>query len=94
MPPTSFYRMLRYRVGDCFCPVDMGIQIAFKHHALTIGVGLIAGSVFPESNRLIFDGISPCWHDFYVSSMGGAALVFERYLKGHAGRAFAAKHFR
>jgi hypothetical protein len=26
--------------------------------------------------------------------MGGAALVFERYLKGHAGRAFAAKHFR
>ena len=74
---TGFYRMQRYRVGDFFGPVDMGIHLAFKHNALTIGGGLLAGSVFPGSNRLVFAGISPCWHGFFVSSMGGAALVFD-----------------
>jgi aldehyde:ferredoxin oxidoreductase len=74
---TGFYRMQRYRVGDFFGPVDLGIHLAFKHNALTIGAGLLAGSVFPGSNRLVFAGISPCWHGFYVSSMGGAALVFD-----------------
>ena len=74
---SGFYRMQRYRVGDFFGPVDMGIHLAFKHNALTIGGGLLAGSIFPGSNRLIFAGISPCWHGFFVSSMGGAALVFD-----------------
>jgi len=74
---TGFYRMQRYRVGDFFGPVDMGIHLAFEQNALTIGAGLLAGSVFPGSNRLIFSGISPCRHGFYVSSMGGAALVFD-----------------
>ena len=74
---TGFYRVQRYRVGDFFGPVDLGIHLAFKHNALTIGAGLLAGSVFPGSNRLIFAGISPCWHGFYVSSMGGAALIFD-----------------
>jgi glyceraldehyde-3-phosphate dehydrogenase (ferredoxin) len=74
---TGFYRTQRYRVGDFFGPVDLGIHLAYKHNALTIGAGLLAGSVFPGSNRLIFAGISPCWHGFYVSSMGGAALVFD-----------------
>ena len=40
-------------------------------------VGLLAGSVFPGSNRLIFTGFSPCWGGFYISSMGGAGLVFD-----------------
>jgi glyceraldehyde-3-phosphate dehydrogenase (ferredoxin) len=74
---TGFYRMQRYRVGDFFGPVDLGIHLAFKHNALTIGAGLLAGSVFPGSNQLIFAGISSYWHGFYVSSMGGAALVFD-----------------
>lgn len=74
---TGFYRMQRYRVGDFFGPVDLGIHLAYKHDALTIGAGLLAGSVFPGSNRLVFAGISPCWHGFYVSSTGGAALVFD-----------------
>jgi glyceraldehyde-3-phosphate dehydrogenase (ferredoxin) len=73
---TGFYRMQRNRTGEFFGPVDMGIHLAFKHNALTIGAGLLAGSVFPGFNRLVFAGISPCWHGFYVSSMGGAALVF------------------
>ena len=44
---------------------------------MNVGGGLLAGSVFPGSNRLVFTGISPCWHGFYVSSMGGAALIFD-----------------
>ncbi|MBU4053373.1 MAG: aldehyde ferredoxin oxidoreductase [Proteobacteria bacterium] len=74
---NGFYRMKRYRVGDFFGPVDLGIHLSHKHNSLNIGAGLLAGSVFPGSNRLIFSGISPCWHGFYVSSMGGAALVFD-----------------
>ena len=74
---SGFYRMKRYPVGEFFGPVDLGLHLAFKHNCLTIGGGLLAGSVFPGSNRLIFAGISPCWHGFYISSMGGAALVFD-----------------
>ncbi len=74
---SGFYRMQHYRLGDFFGPVDLGIHLAFKNNNLTIGAGLLAGSVFPGSNRLLFTGISPCWHGFYVSSMGGAALVFD-----------------
>ena len=48
---TGFYRMQRYRVGDFFGPVDLGIHLAFKQNVLTIGAGLLAGSVFPGSNR-------------------------------------------
>jgi hypothetical protein len=50
---NGFYRMQRYRVGDFFGPVDLGIHLAFKHNALAIGAGLLAGSVFPGSNRLV-----------------------------------------
>ncbi len=74
---SAFYRMRRYRVGDFFGPVDLGIHLAHKHNGLSIGGGLLAGSVLPGSNRLVFCGISPCWHGFYVSTMGGAALVFD-----------------
>ncbi|MDO8897307.1 MAG: aldehyde ferredoxin oxidoreductase N-terminal domain-containing protein, partial [Bacteroidales bacterium] len=66
-----------YPVGDFFGPVDLGIHLAHKFNSLNIGAGLLAGSIFPGSNRLIFNGISPSWHGFYISSMGGAALVFD-----------------
>jgi glyceraldehyde-3-phosphate dehydrogenase (ferredoxin) len=74
---SGFYKVLRYNVGDFFGPVDMGIHLAHKNNSLNVGVGLLAGSIFPGSNRLIINGISPCWHGFYISSMGGAGLVFD-----------------
>ena len=74
---TGYYRMGRYELGDFFGPVDLGLHLAGKHNSLNIGTGLLAGSVFPGSNRLIFTGFSPCWGGFYVSSMGGAGLVFD-----------------
>jgi glyceraldehyde-3-phosphate dehydrogenase (ferredoxin) len=74
---SGFYKTQRYKVGDFFGPVDLGIHLAHKHNSLNVGVGLLAGSIFPGSNRLIFSGISPCWHGFYISSMGGAGLVFD-----------------
>ena len=74
---TGYYRVGRYRLGDFFGPVDLGLHLAGKHNSLNIGAGLLAGSVFPGSNRLIFTGFSPCWGGFFISSMGGAALVFD-----------------
>ena len=74
---TGYYRMSRYALGDFYGPVDLGLHLAGKYNSLNIGAGLLAGSIFPGSNRLIFTGFSPCWGGFYVSSMGGAALVFD-----------------
>jgi len=74
---TGFYKIQRFRIGEFFGPVDLGLYLAGQHDSLNIGAGLLAGSVFPGSNRLIFTGFSPCWGGFYISSMGGAALVFD-----------------
>lgn len=74
---TGFYRVARYPVGDFFGPVDLGLHLAGKHNSLNIGVGLLAGSIFPGSNRLIVSGFSTCWGGFYISTMGGAGLVFD-----------------
>jgi glyceraldehyde-3-phosphate dehydrogenase (ferredoxin) len=74
---SGFYKTLRHDIGKFWGPVDLGLHLAYKHNSLNIGTGLLAGSIFPGSNRLIFTGISPCWHGFYISSMGGAGLVFD-----------------
>ncbi len=74
---SGFYRIKRYPIGEFFGPVDMGLHLSKIHNSLNIGTGLLAGSIFPGSNRLIFTGFSPCWGGFYISSMGGAGLVFD-----------------
>ncbi|HRX77334.1 MAG TPA: aldehyde ferredoxin oxidoreductase N-terminal domain-containing protein, partial [Candidatus Cloacimonadota bacterium] len=74
---TGFYRLERYPLGAFFGPVDLGLHMAGKHNSLNFGVGLLAGSIFPGSNRMIFTGFSPAWGGFYISSMGGAGLVFD-----------------
>jgi glyceraldehyde-3-phosphate dehydrogenase (ferredoxin) len=76
-PATGFYRVKRYKVGDYFGPVDLGVHISGRTMSLNFGVGLFAGSILPGSNRLFFTGFSPCWRSFFVSSMGGAGLVFD-----------------
>ena len=74
---TGFYRVRRYEVGRFFGPVDLGLHLSSHTQSLNIGVGLLAGSIFPGSNRLFVTGFSPCWRGFFVSSMGGAGLVFD-----------------
>ncbi|MDD3096553.1 MAG: aldehyde ferredoxin oxidoreductase N-terminal domain-containing protein [Candidatus Cloacimonetes bacterium] len=74
---SGFYRLERYPLGAFFGPVDLGLHMAGKHNSLNFGVGLLAGSIFPGSNRMIFTGFSPAWGGFYISSMGGAGLVFD-----------------
>ncbi len=74
---SGFYKTERFRVGDFFGPVDLGLFLAGRYNSLNIGTGLLAGSIFPGSNRLIFSGFSPAWGGFYISSMGGAGLVFD-----------------
>ncbi|MDY6857127.1 MAG: aldehyde ferredoxin oxidoreductase N-terminal domain-containing protein [Thermodesulfobacteriota bacterium] len=74
---TSFYRISHFNIGDFFGPVDLGLHLSGKYNSLNIGTGLLAGSIFPGSNRLFFTGFSPCWGGFFISSMGGAGLVFD-----------------
>lgn len=78
---SSFYRVERFPVGPFWGPVDLGLHLAGRDAGLksilNFGTGLLAGSIFPGSNRLVFSGHSPCWGGFYVSSMGGAGLIFD-----------------
>lgn len=74
---SAFYRVARYSLDHFFGPVDLGLHLAGRHNSLNIGVGLLAGSIFPGSNRLVVNGFSTCWGGFYVSTMGGAGLVFD-----------------
>jgi len=74
---SGYYRILRFDLGDFFGPVDLGLYLSAESGSLNIGAGLFAGSIIPGSNRLIVNGFSPCWRGFYISSMGGAGLVFD-----------------
>jgi glyceraldehyde-3-phosphate dehydrogenase (ferredoxin) len=74
---TGFYRVAKYPVGGFFGPVDLGLHLTGRFNSLNIGVGLLAGSILPGSNRLVVTGFSPCWGGFYISSMGGAGLIFD-----------------
>lgn len=74
---SGFYGVKRYPLGDFFGPVDLGLHLSGRLNSLNIATGLLSGSIFPGSNRLIFTGFSPCWGGFFISSMGGAGLVFD-----------------
>jgi len=74
---TGFYRTRKYGLDRYFGPVDLGIHLTTEYRSLNFGVGIFAGSIFPGSNRLVVTGFSPCWQGYYVSSMGGAGLVFD-----------------
>ncbi len=74
---TGYYRSSKYPIGDFFGPVDLGLHLSGRLNSLNLGVGLFAGSILPGSNRLIVTGFSPCWGGFFVSSMGGAGLIFD-----------------
>ena len=73
---SGFYRIDRYPLGNFFGPIDLGLHLAGRFNSTNIGAGLLAGSIFPGSHRLFFTGFSPCWGGFFISSMGGAGLVF------------------
>lgn len=74
---TGFYKIKKYGFDRYFGPVDLGIHLAVEYGSLNFGVGVFAGSIFPGSNRLVMTGFSPCWQGYYISSMGGAGLVFD-----------------
>jgi glyceraldehyde-3-phosphate dehydrogenase (ferredoxin) len=76
-PATGFYKTKKYRLDRYFGPVDLGIHLTEEYRSLNFGVGVFAGSIFPGSNRLVLTGFSPCWQGLYISSMGGAGLVFD-----------------
>lgn len=76
-PATGFYKTKKYNFDRYFGPVDLGIHLTEKYQSLNFGVGIFAGSILPGSNRLVVTGFSPCWQGYFISSMGGAGLVFD-----------------
>ena len=76
-PSSGFYKTKKYGFERYFGPVDLGIHLVEKYRSLNFGVGIFAGSIFPGSNRMVVTGYSPCWQGYYVSSMGGAGLIFD-----------------
>jgi len=76
-PATGFYKIKKYGFDRYFGPVDLGIHLAEEYQSLNFGVGIFAGSILPGSNRLVVTGSSPCWQGNFISSMGGAGLVFD-----------------
>ena len=76
-PSTGFYKTKKYGFDRYFGPADLGIHLVEKYRALNFGVGIFAGSIFPGSNRMVVTAYSPCWQGYYISSMGGAGLVFD-----------------
>jgi len=76
-PATGFYKTRKYGFDRYFGPVDLGIHLTEEYRSLNFGVGAFAGSIFPGSNRMVVTGFSPCWQGYYISSMGGAGLVFD-----------------
>ncbi|MDO3379146.1 aldehyde ferredoxin oxidoreductase C-terminal domain-containing protein [Geoalkalibacter halelectricus] len=74
---SGFYKIKKYGFDRYFGPVDLGIHLARHYRSLNFGVGIFAGSILPGSNRLVVTGFSPCWQGYYISSMGGAGLVFD-----------------
>lgn len=73
---SGFYKTSKYSLERYLGPVDLGIHMTEIYRSLNFGVGLFAGSILPGSNRLVVTGFSPCWQGNYISSMGGAGLVF------------------
>ncbi len=51
---SSFYRINRYKLGDFWGPIDLGLHLSGKYNSLNIGVGLLAGSIFPGINTPLF----------------------------------------
>jgi glyceraldehyde-3-phosphate dehydrogenase (ferredoxin) len=64
------HQILDLRAPDVLGPIDFGLRMRDQGDFL-------AGSIIPGSNRLIFTGHSPVWDGFYVSAMGGAALLWD-----------------
>ncbi len=49
---NGFYKIKKYKLGEFFGPVDLGLHLSGKYNTLNIGTGLLAGSIFPGSNRV------------------------------------------
>lgn len=66
-----------YSLPETVGPLDFSLALRREGDFFCIGSGVLAGSVIPGSNRLIFAAESPVWGGLYVSTMGGAALIWD-----------------
>ncbi len=70
------YRIEDVKDEEVIGPLDFAFKYANDDNKFFFGSGVLAGSIIPGTRRLIFCGRSPLWKNFYISTMGGAALIF------------------
>lgn len=76
--PDGRHRLGKFNDDAIVGPVDYGLSLWEKgDRAFVIGGGIIAGSILPGSNRLVITANSPVWDGFFVSTIGGAALIWD-----------------
>ena len=73
---TGKFRVEDVKDENVIGPVDFALKYANEDNKFFFGSGVLAGSIIPSTRRLIFCGHSPLWDNFYISTMGGAAMVF------------------
>ena len=74
---NGFYRLGRYPIGDFSARSIWGCTCRASYNSLNIGVGLLAGSISPDPTGCSSRGFPSVGAGFYVSSVGGAGLVFD-----------------
>ncbi|MBR9690180.1 aldehyde ferredoxin oxidoreductase, partial [Candidatus Woesearchaeota archaeon] len=64
--------------SDIIGPVGYGLKqyLLEEKSFFSFGKGILTGSNIPGTKRLIFTAHSPLWDHFYISTMGGAAYIF------------------
>jgi glyceraldehyde-3-phosphate dehydrogenase (ferredoxin) len=72
----SSFRVEDVKDEEVIGPLDFAFKYANDDNKFFFGSGVLAGSIIPGTRRLIFCGRSPLWKNFYISTMGGAALIF------------------
>jgi glyceraldehyde-3-phosphate dehydrogenase (ferredoxin) len=89
--PSVLYELnVHLATGDwgVACPLDQSLvgpvqygwdRFCKDSNSFVFGGGLLAGSPLPGTRRMIFCAYSPQWEGFYVSALGGAMYVFNRF---------------
>ena len=74
---TGFYKVRRYKVGDYFGPVDLGLHISGEDAKPQLRRRAVCRLDIPRFQPHDVHGLLAVWRGFYISSMGGAGLAFD-----------------
>ena len=75
---TKKFEIKEITDSEIIGPIDYGLKkFEEDKNNFCFGKGVLSGSKIPGTKRLMFTALSPLWGNFYISTMGGAAYVFQ-----------------